>query len=1038
MYQNWQLTLGLYKTSLWLAQTATDGSIDTPEEAALLYSGPQFFIALIAGLVLACAFQLLLTNLSVAAGLSYWGSQNDDPRKSNDHSDSSPVRHIGAKVGTWTLITVSIALFFACLLAVKLSLITSPGLGAIIGLVVWGTYFSLLVWVSSTTVGSLVGSVVNTATAGFQAIVGTATAALGAKVAKDQVVNTARAAAAAVGHELGSAIDPITLRENLEDYIERLKPPELDVQGMRREFEKLLNDPELKALATNGEGLPALDRQTLVDLVSSRTDLSKRDVNRIVDQLQQAWQQVGRQVQKREPLGELVDYLKSANPAELISDRLSSRLEQALGNVGNSNQTQGQAPSMASQAAAMAVNGLMGVVLGRTDLSDLDVQKIVGQLKAAKEKVSEQAGKVAAQVKGEPAEPYSPIRADVENYLLNTYSWQMTRPSIERDFRDVLYDPNADPGTIRQELERLSRSDFVDLLSGRGVFTQNRIQEIADILEGVRQLVLHTVATAEEEEKAQELRWKIETYLKLTPTEELTAEAISRDFKPLLQDSDASYEQLEKRLAPYNHDNLIQILRHRPNTGWHEAEQIVTELERARDEALAESKSLQEAAKVRVENQWQRVQDYLRNTGKRELNPDGIKRDLKTLLDNPEAGMWALRARASHFDRDTLVKLLAQRREFTEDEANQILNQVESGWSQVAGTPQAIVHKAKEQYDQATTTLADYLRNTGKEELNPEGIKRDLSSLLQDPKAGTLALRARLSQVDRDTLVKLLSQRQDLSEAQVNEVIDSVQETLNSVIRAPRRLARRVQTQVKDFQGTFEDYLRNTGKEELNPEAIKRDLQLLLRDPKVGMESLGERLTHFDRSTIVALLSQRPDISEAEANHIVDQVLAVRDQFALQIQKIQERIQATIESILARIRDYLNSLDRPELNYDGIKQDVRTLLDDPQAGFDALRDRLGHLNRDTLVAILSSREDISAADANRIIDQIERVRNSVLQRAERFQQEAQYRLENVKRQAEKQAEETRKAAETASWWLFFTALASAVASAVAGALAVVR
>jgi len=67
----------------------------------------------------------------------------------------------------------------------------------------------------------------------------------------------------------------------------------------------------------------------------------------------------------------------------------------------------------------------------------------------------------------------------------------------------------------------------------------------------------------------------------------------------------------------------------------------------------------------------------------------------------------------------------------------------------------------------------------------------------------------------------------------------------------------------------------------------------------------------------------------------------------------------------------LNSLDRPELNYDGIKRDVRKLFYDPQAGFDAIRDRLGSFDRDTLVAIMSSREDISEADANRIIDQIE-------------------------------------------------------------------
>ncbi|MEP6487571.1 MFS transporter [Microcoleus vaginatus GB2-A3] len=1036
MYQNLPINPQLYNIGFWLAQVPVEQTTTNTEDAALLYSGPQFFIALIAGVVLACAFQLLLTNLSVAAGLSYMGQSHDDDGHHSD-SGSSPVRHIGRKVGTWTLVTVTIALFFACLLAVKLSLISSPGLGAIVGLVVWATYFSMLVWVSSTTVGSLIGSVVNTATSGFQAIVGTAASAIGAKAASNQVVATAKAAAAAVGHELGSAIDPTSLRENVEDYIQSLKPPELDIKGMRSEFEKLLNDPQLKTIAT--ENLPNLDRQTLVDLVSSRSDLSKRDVNRIVDQLQDAWKQVGKQGQQSDGIAQLVDYLKSAKSGDLVSDTLASRVEKVLSNLGGNlgGQNSGQSPTMMNQATTMAVNALMGIVLGRTDISDLDVEKVVGQLKEAKDKVTQQTDKINAQVKGEPV-TYSPIRADVENYLLNTYSWQMNPQAIEREFRDVLYDPTADPGTVRRELEKLKQSNFAEILASRGVFTQDKIKQISQELEAIRQRVLQTVIFAEEQEKSRDLQWRLETYLKLTPKEELTAAGIGSDFKKILEDSDASYEQLRDRLSPYTRDSFVQILRGRENFGFQEVEQIVQELERTRDVVLADAKGLQEAAQARLDNQWQRIQEYLKSTGKEELNPEGIKRDLKTLLDNPEAGMWALRARASKFDRQTLVKLLSQRKDLSEDQVNQLLDSTEETWQGALHAPQKLAEKAKDQYDNTTTALADYLRNTGKSELNPEGIKRDLTKLLENPKEGALALRGRLSQVDRDTLVKLLSQRQDLSEEQVNQIINQVQETLGSIVKAPRRLAKRMQSQVQDFQSVLQDYLRNTGKDELNPDAIKRDLQLLLHDPKVGAYSLGERLSHIDRATVVSLLSQRPDISEAEANRIVDGILSVRDEFAMQIQKIQEGIQSVIDGVLGKIRDYLNSLDRPELNYEGITRDVRKLFDDPQAGFDALRDRLGHFNRDTLVALMSSREDISEADANRLIDQIERSRNSVLQRAERLQQEAQLRLESIKLQAEKQAEETRKAAEVASWWLFFTALSSAAAAAGAGALAVIR
>jgi len=55
---------------------------------------------------------------------------------------------------------------------------------------------------------------------------GTATA-LGANAAKNQVVKTAEAVAG--GTRLGSAVDPTSVRESIEDYLDMLRPPELDL-----------------------------------------------------------------------------------------------------------------------------------------------------------------------------------------------------------------------------------------------------------------------------------------------------------------------------------------------------------------------------------------------------------------------------------------------------------------------------------------------------------------------------------------------------------------------------------------------------------------------------------------------------------------------------------------------------------------------------------------------------------------------------------------------------------------------------------------
>ena len=1037
MFQSTEISLELLAPLWWAAQVPVDNG-RLVQAAYPWADGPRFFVALLSGVILAFAFQLVLTNLSVAAGISYLGRSSDsDSHSGESGSLGGTVRKIGTAVGLWTLITVTIALLIASFLAVKLSLIINNAfLGAVLGLVIWGAYFLLLMWVSSTTVGSLIGSVVNTATSGFQAIMGTATAALGAKAVNQQVVATAEAAAAAVRRELGSAIDPISIRENIEDYIEKLRPPELDISNIRSEFERLLNDPQLKAIAGSPD-LRNIDRQKFIDLVSSRTDLSKRDTQRIADTLYKVWQQTVSQHQPTpDHLGELVDYLKSLPPGQAKTDELSAKLDRLIAETRSTKEdAQKSAPVGPIQSTIQqGISALTGIALGRTDLSDLDVEKIWQALTTAKDKATQKADKLGLPV---PSQPYSPIRADVENYLSNTYAWQLSEQRIAEEFRDVIYDPAADPGTVRRELERLSRNDFVNILQHRGLLTQSQIQHIADRLEAVRQSVLVIVVAEEEREITQDLQRRIESYLLVTSRADLTPEGIERDFKSILEDKDADHETLSRRLVIVDRYPLQQILLERNDLQPGEPDRIIDELERQRDRVLLESKNLADQAKYQAESLWLNVESYLRNTGKGELNPDAIRADLKTLLSDPQAGISAIRARLSRFDRDTLVQLLSQRQDISEDQVHQVINTVEESWHNVRHTPQIVADKAKEQYDSVTTTISDYLRKTGKAELNPEGIQRDLTRLFENPKEGAVALRRRLSQVDRDTLVKLLSQRQDLSEEQVNQVIDSVQGSIRNIIRAPRRLATRTQQQVQTFQAYLEEYLRQTGKEELNPEGIKRDLQLLLHDPRVGVDSLSDRLAHFDRSTIIALLKIREDLSDEEAARIADNIVSVRDQFVEQVRSIQRRIQDVIEGVFARIRNYLNGLERPELNYDGIKRDVRTLFDDPQAGFDALRDRLSSFNRETLVALVSSREDISEEDANRIVDQIERARNTVLQRAERLQLEAQRRLEEVKHQAQRQAEETRKAAASAAWWLFATAIVSAIFAAIGGAIAVV-
>ncbi|WP_086758713.1 hypothetical protein [Nostoc sp. 106C] len=1034
-----------------LGVTSTSGipEIISPERVSVIFSSPKFFVAFLAGTLMALAFQLLLTNLSVAAGISSWEIGADDD---GDRSESlgHKIREVEAKIGIWALITATISLFAASFLAVKLSLIQSALFGAIIGVVIWSTFFFLVVWLGSSTVGSLIGSLANTFSSGLQTLTGTATAGIGANVAQRQMVSTAEEITAAVRRELTSGFDPDSIRNTLQSSLNSLEIPNLDLKQIRSQFDRILGDVDLQGIA-NSDALRNINRQTFVDLISDRSNLSPGDINKIAEQLEAAWQQAS---SRRNPTEQVINLLKSATPEELNSENLGERLQQLVGvGGGNGNGSNG----VIKQAVQYGVSAAVPLVLDRTNLSNIDVGKITNQLQKLKEKVQDIdvekithelqkfTDKTTEQITEKlPTSNRNSIKADVEDYISNSFPWHFNRLTIKDEFQELISDPQADPATMRRELEEINQEYLTELLIRRSDLSEARVKEIVQQLESIRQEVLETVQQSTAKKQWQDVRTQIENYLRSTGKEELTPENIQHNFVDLLEDPEAGFAELSDRFSQFDRETFVQVLQQRQDLSEEEANNIVSQLESTRDSVLNAARELQDQAQAKTVELRQRVEEYLHNTNKEELNPEGIKRDFRTLLEDPQAGISALRVdakrlvdrhRLSQFDRDTLVQLLSQRQDLNEEQINQIIDQLEGVRDNILQAPQALAGKAKEQYEQTSQAIGEYLRNTNLEELNPEGIRQDLETLLADPKQGAVALRDRLSQFDRDTLVQLLSQRGDLSEEQVNQTIDQVQEAISSIVKAPQRLANRTTQRVVDFGKSLENYLRHTNKEELNPEGIKRDLQLLLQDPRLGIGNLSDRLARFDRSTIVSLLSQREDISEEEANRIVDQIESVRDSLSKQYQQIQQRVQSVIDSSFNRIRDYLNSLDRPELNYENIKQDVAKLFDDPQAGFEALRDRLSHFDRDSLVAILSSRRDISQEDANRIIDQVEAARDSVLHRAERIQQEAQKRIKAIQHQAKKQVEETKKSVATAAWWLFGTALTSLVASAIAGVIA---
>jgi ElaB/YqjD/DUF883 family membrane-anchored ribosome-binding protein len=260
---------------------------------------------------------------------------------------------------------------------------------------------------------------------------------------------------------------------------------------------------------------------------------------------------------------------------------------------------------------------------------------------------------------------------------------------------------------------------------------------------------------------------------------------------------------------------------------------------------------------------------------------------------------------------------------------------------------------------------------------------------------------------------------------------------LSATTDAALEMAGKSRQQAEEIRNRIEEYLRNTNKEALNPEGIRQDFEKLFVSPREGLAALRSRFGSVDRSTVTAILEQRKDMSHEEAekivNHVESILSAIRSQVVGGKESVSGSIRESQQRLESKIRNYMDSLGRPELRYQGVKEDFKLLFHDPKAGAENIIQRMKAMDRDTFKSILASRKDISQEDAEHIIERMESARDDVIAKAQHMKDRVQEEMNRSRQKAADAAAETRKTAAAASWWSFWAALGSAL-SAVGGGL----
>ncbi len=331
---------------------------------------------------------------------------------------------------------------------------------------------------------------------------------------------------------------------------------------------------------------------------------------------------------------------------------------------------------------------------------------------------------------------------------------------------------------------------------------------------------------------------------------------------------------------------------------------------------------------------------------------------------------------------------------------------------------------------------------------NPQRIRRELEELLDDTEIEFLYREGGDGTQEDRLVARFTSGGMSPDKARqaatgVRKAVETIRDErskgkapVETAVDAGLRMVGMSPQQAESDRRKVEDYLRSTGREELRPEAIKHDLETLFRDPKAGLQAFKDRLSRIDRNTVSAILAQRKDMNRDEAAGVTDRVLdAVQNLIGSAKEKTQGAKEAAGDvqgRTEAKLRDYLDSLGKPELQYEGIKADVEKLLHDPKEGAESLLNRLKAIDRDTIKAMLARRKDISDEDAERIVSRVEEARDTVIAKAQELEAQVERKAAEARDEAMRQAEEASKTAATATLWSFLAALISGGAAIVGG------
>lgn len=525
---------------------------------AIVLENTNFFVCIVAGVLLALGFQLLLTSLSVAGGITAVGNirkkahkkqhakdhrenrkddrkredheykdnkkqyyEKDDHKKhrhyeDNDDDGMNPVEKVSTGLGAWTMITTSIALFFASLFAVKLGFIGANFIGATLGLVIWASFFMIITYLEINTVASLVGGLASTVKSSLTSV-GSVFSKSQESVSKDVARTKAKEEAKQMRKQFEKLFNTHDIDKKVDDYVKQLKPQHIDIKDLKKQIKDLITDLQVteKADFEHADSIKKLileeadksslskeDKQAVKEHVNGLKDIAQSDASPQekakagIEELTPA---------DREQINKYQDEIKKALQNTNNHELQPEKLEQDLKRILNEPKS---ATSIAKAKASAMDRDTLVKLLASQNMSEQEADKRVSQAEKVLNKVNAFFSDTKDKVNSTSRDA-SHKKDDMVARVKGMFTGgAMDLNQIYADFQGIFSDSGAGPD-LKYRLEHYNKEEMTNMIVRRTSMSRAEAEPIAEKIVSARDAVVEKayeveIKVREKVEEAQE------------------------------------------------------------------------------------------------------------------------------------------------------------------------------------------------------------------------------------------------------------------------------------------------------------------------------------------------------------------------------------------------------------------------------------------------------------------------------------------------------------------------------------------------------